>query len=131
VIALLFDTPNRSAAARVDMPPVQVHRIRLCHPMLASQPSHTLESQLNPRRNPLIESDPCHRALDGETGSVDRLVENEGRTDTIASQCCDESHRFPVTIRYIGLQSLPDRRLTAQRPHIGFCPGLIDKVLTK
>jgi hypothetical protein len=32
-----------------------------------------------------------------------------------------------VTIRHLGMQTLPDRGPAAQRCHICLCPGLIDK----
>jgi hypothetical protein len=35
----------------------------------------------------------------GEAGGVDLLVEDEWRIDPVTSKCCDESRRFPVTIR--------------------------------
>ena len=63
----------------------------------------------------------------GETGSVDRLVENEWCIDPITSKCRDEGHGFPVAIRHLGMQALPHRRPAAQRRHVGLCPGLINK----
>ena len=46
----------------------------------------------------------------GEAGGVDWLIKNKGRIDPITSKCRDEGHGFPVTIRHLGMQTLPYRR---------------------
>lgn len=65
---------------------------------------------------------PCNHAL-----AVDRLIEHERRIDPIVTQRGDECHRTPVTVRNLGMQPLAHRCPAAQRGHVGFGPGLINK----
>ena len=65
--------------------------------------------------------------LDPEAFAVDRALRHPGRVNAVMTQRGEEGHGLPVTMRCLGIEPLTPRAPSAQRRHVGFSPGLIDK----
>lgn len=61
----------------------------------------------------------------GKAGTIDRLIEHEGRVDPVAAQRGDEGHRLPMAIGHLGVEPLADRGPASQWRHVRLGPGLI------
>ena len=62
-----------------------------------------------------------------EARRVDRLIENAGRIDPVATQGRQERHRAPVAVRHFGKEPLTFGCPAAQGSHVGLGPGLVDE----
>ena len=65
--------------------------------------------------------------VEPEPFTVDRTIDEPRGIDAVATQCRQEGHRLPATVRNFGVQPHPARRPSAQRCHVGLGPGLIDE----
>ena len=65
--------------------------------------------------------------IEREELAVDGAVDDPGRADPVVTQRCDEGHCLPVAEGRRCLKTLPTRPPAAQRRHVGFDPGLVDK----
>lgn len=65
--------------------------------------------------------------IDLEALAVDRPVEEPRRLDPIAPERRQEGHRVPMAERSGLWQSLTSGRPAAERRHVGFGPGLVNK----
>ena len=71
-----------------------------------------------------------HQELDDpgqEADGIDRLVEDAGRDDPVASQAGHEGQRLPMAMRHLGDQPLAERAASMQSSHVRLGPGLVDK----
>ena len=62
-----------------------------------------------------------------EARPVDRLIQHAGGIDPVAAQGREEGHRFPVTIRHLGMEPLALGCPAAQGSHVGLGPGFINE----
>lgn len=59
--------------------------------------------------------------------AIDRAIEEAGCLDPVMPQGGQEGERAPAAVRCLADQSLAAWPPTAQRSHVGFCPGLVDE----
>ena len=62
-----------------------------------------------------------------EARPVDRLIEHAGGIDPVAPKGGEEGHRFPVTVRHLGVKPMALGCPAPQRSHVGFRPGFINE----
>lgn len=65
--------------------------------------------------------------VSGECFGIDRPVKDPGGVDAVMAQSRDKSHRIPVPVGGVALQTLPLGGPAPQRGHVGFRPGFINK----
>jgi hypothetical protein len=59
--------------------------------------------------------------------AVDRPVDEPWGRNAIMTQGRQKGHGLPMAMRHLGFDPLPPRRPSAQRRHVGFCPGLVNE----
>src|SRR5271154_141769 len=59
--------------------------------------------------------------IEREEFAIDGAINDPGGADPVVTQRCDEGHGLPMA------EALPARSPAAQRRHVGFDPGLVDK----
>src|SRR3954447_14044457 len=65
--------------------------------------------------------------IGAEADRVDRLVEQTGRGDAVASQSRNEGQGLAMAMRHFGDQTLADRAAAMGRRHVCLCPGFVNE----
>lgn len=65
--------------------------------------------------------------VDTEEIAVDRSIDDPWSVNAIMAQCCNKGHGFPMTVWHKCFDPFAFWSPTAQRGHVGFHPGFVQK----